>query len=54
MIPLDVDALLAQTRGKSLCARVTRVTEVTPSGIPSNHAGQEPLTAVTQADPLPG
>ena len=50
MISLDVDALLAQIRGKSLCAGVTRVTEVTPSVIPSNHAGQEPLTAVTQAD----
>jgi hypothetical protein len=54
MILLDVDALLAQTRAKSLWTRVTRVTEVTPSVIPSNHAGQEPLTAVTHADPRQG
>lgn len=54
MIPLDVDRLLAQIREKSLCAGVTRVTEVTPSVIPSPHAGQEPLTAVTQADPPTG
>ena len=54
MIPLDVDALLAQTRAKSLCTRVTWVTEVTPSVIPSTHAGQEPHTAVTQADPRQG
>ncbi len=54
MILVDVDALLAKTRGKSPFAGVTRVTEVTPSVIPSNHAGQEPLTAVTHADPLQG
>ena len=54
MISLDVDALLAQTRGKSLCTGVTGVTEVTPSVSASNHAGQEPLTAVTHADPLQG
>jgi hypothetical protein len=54
MIPLDVDALLAQTRGKSPCAGVTRVTEVTPSVIPYNHAGQGPLAAVTHADPFQG
>src|SRR5262245_47177812 len=54
MIPLDVDALLAQIRGKALYAGVTGVTEVTPSVIPSTYAGQEPLTAVTQADPPKG
>ena len=51
MIPIDVDALLAKTRREDPCSGVTRVT---PSGIPSNHAGQETLTAVTQADPPKG
>ena len=54
MIPLDVDALLAHTRERYPLSEVTRVTEVTPSVIPSTHAGQEPLTAVTQADPPKG
>src|SRR5262245_15692376 len=54
MIPLHVDALLAKTRGKSPWAGVTRVTEVTPAVIPSNHAGQEPFETVTHADPLQG
>jgi hypothetical protein len=54
MIPLDVDALLAKTYGKSSFAGVTRVTEVTQAPNPSNHAGQELLTAVTHADPLQG
>jgi hypothetical protein len=54
MIPLDVDALLTQIRGKALYAGITGVTEVTPSVISSNHAGQEPLTTVTHTDPLPG
>ena len=54
MIPTDVEALLAQTREKHPSARVTQVTRVTPSGISSNHAGQEPLAAVTHADPLQG
>jgi hypothetical protein len=54
MIPIDVDALLAKTRREDPCSGVTRVTRVTPSGIPSNHAGQETLTAVTQADPPKG
>src|SRR5262245_56997484 len=52
MIPHDVDALLAKTHRKSPSAGVTRVTGVTPSVIPSNHAAQEPLTAVTHADPV--
>jgi hypothetical protein len=54
MIPIDVDALLAKTCGKYPFAWVTRVTEVTHVTIASNHAGQEPLTAVTHADPLQG
>jgi len=54
MIHLDVDDLLAQTREKYPFARVTWVTRVTPSGIPRTHAGQEPLTAGTHADPRQG
>lgn len=42
MIPLDVDTLLAHLREQSPWSGVTRVTEVTPSAIPSNHAGQGP------------
>jgi hypothetical protein len=49
MIPIDVDTLLAQTRGQSSFSGVTRVTRVTPSAIPNNHAGEELLTTVTQA-----
>ena len=54
MIPIDVDTLLAQTSGKSSFSGVTRVTRVTPSAIPSNHAGVELLTTVTQAAPQQG
>jgi len=54
MIPIDVDSLLAQTRGKSSFSGVTRVTRVTPSAIPNNHAGEELLTTVTQAAPQQG
>jgi hypothetical protein len=54
MIPIDVDALLSKTRREDPFSEVTGVTEVTPSVIPSTHAGQEPLTAVTQADPPTG
>src|SRR5262245_35558254 len=54
MIPIDVDALLAKIHETSPSAGVTRVTRVTSSGIPSNHAGQEPLTAVTHAAPWQG
>jgi len=54
MISLDVEALLAKTCKTYPFTRVTRVTEVTHATIPSNHAGHEPLTAVTQADPPTG
>jgi len=54
MIPIDVDALLVKTYERSPSAGVTGVTRVTPLGIPSNHAGQEPLTAVTHGAPWLG
>ena len=54
MIPIEVDTILAQTSGKSSFSGVTRVTRVTPSAIPHNHAGVALLTTVTQAAPQQG
>ena len=54
MIPLSVDHILRKMSDSLPGTKVTEVTGVTLSTIPSTHAGQRPLTAVTYPNSQPG